>query len=300
MSMPGYRNQVELLLSVLPEVAKESCFALHGGTAINLFVRNMPRLSVDIDLTFLPIEDRMTSLNNISLALQRIKTSVEAILPEIHISHLIKEAKLIITNRIATIKIEVNLIKRGCYAGTERLQLCTNAQETFSAFCEMQVVEKGQLYGGKICAALDRQHPRDVFDIRYMLENEGFTEEIKKGFIFNLISSNRPINEILFPNFKDLKDTFEIQFQGMSMEKFGYEDYKQTRVDLIKVIHAKLLPDDKQFLLRIEEGTPDWNCFDFRKFPSVQWKLQNIRGFREQNPEKHLELYNMLKNNLLP
>lgn len=47
-----YNHQVRLLLAVLPEIAKEHCFALHGGTAINLFIRNMPRLSVDIDLTY--------------------------------------------------------------------------------------------------------------------------------------------------------------------------------------------------------------------------------------------------------
>lgn len=61
-----YKKQVELLLKTLPEVAKETCFALHGGTAINLFIRNMPRLSVDIDLTYLPIEGYETSRTNIN------------------------------------------------------------------------------------------------------------------------------------------------------------------------------------------------------------------------------------------
>ncbi len=46
-----YRKQVELLVRTIPNVAEEKCFALKGGTAINLFIRNMPRLSVDIDLT---------------------------------------------------------------------------------------------------------------------------------------------------------------------------------------------------------------------------------------------------------
>lgn len=63
--MSKYKHQVSLLLQVLPEVAKEPVFALHGGTAINLFVRDMPRLSVDIDLTYTPIEDRKTSFKNI-------------------------------------------------------------------------------------------------------------------------------------------------------------------------------------------------------------------------------------------
>ncbi len=82
-----YKKQVALLLSVLPEVAKESCFALHGGTAINLFVRDMPRLSVDIDLTYIPIEDRVTTFANISIALEKIKTTIEATIPGVAVSH---------------------------------------------------------------------------------------------------------------------------------------------------------------------------------------------------------------------
>lgn len=57
-----YKDQVKLLLDVLPLVSKGQCFALHGGTAINLFIRNMPRLSVDIDITYLPIEDGILPL----------------------------------------------------------------------------------------------------------------------------------------------------------------------------------------------------------------------------------------------
>lgn len=68
-----YRQQVALLLRVLPFVEEERAFALKGGTAINLFVRDMPRLSVDIDLTWLPVEDRATSLAAINAAMLRIK-----------------------------------------------------------------------------------------------------------------------------------------------------------------------------------------------------------------------------------
>lgn len=87
MTKQVYNNQVILLLKVLPEVAKETCFSLHGGTAINLFIRDMPRLSVDIDLTYLPIEDRITTLSNISAALKRIKVNLEKIIKDVRISH---------------------------------------------------------------------------------------------------------------------------------------------------------------------------------------------------------------------
>ena len=59
MSSQKYKNQVRLLLRFLHSMAQEECFALHGRMAINLFMRNMPRLSVDIDQTYLPIEDNV-------------------------------------------------------------------------------------------------------------------------------------------------------------------------------------------------------------------------------------------------
>ena len=70
----AYRAQVRLLLDVLPIIAEEKDLALKGAAAINLFVRNLPRLSVDIDLTYLPMDGRDAAIANISAALLRIKT----------------------------------------------------------------------------------------------------------------------------------------------------------------------------------------------------------------------------------
>jgi predicted nucleotidyltransferase component of viral defense system len=73
----SYRKQVALLVKIVPLVAKEVVFALKGGTAINLFLRNMPRLSVDIDLTYLPVKDRASSLKEIDTAMHRIAKEIE-------------------------------------------------------------------------------------------------------------------------------------------------------------------------------------------------------------------------------
>jgi Nucleotidyl transferase AbiEii toxin, Type IV TA system len=73
-------RQVVLLIELLPLVGRESCFALKGGTAINLFVRDLPRLSVDIDLTYLPIEGRAESLRHIEEALHRLGSAIETAL----------------------------------------------------------------------------------------------------------------------------------------------------------------------------------------------------------------------------
>lgn len=169
--MSEYRSQVSLLLQVLPEVANEPVFALHGGTAINLFVRNMPRLSVDIDLTYTLIESREASLKTILTHLDRLKTKFTTSFPKACISLQRQTLKLYITTSNAQIKLEVNQINRGLIGHPVTLILCEKAQQEFDAFCSIPVVPLGQLYGGKICAALDRQHPRDLFDIKYFLEN---------------------------------------------------------------------------------------------------------------------------------
>lgn len=80
-----YRQQVELLVRTLPSVAAETVFALKGGTAINLFVRDLPRLSVDIDLTYLPVKPRNDSLSEIEETLQRIGNSISQSLPDVKV-----------------------------------------------------------------------------------------------------------------------------------------------------------------------------------------------------------------------
>ena len=296
--MASFKRQVSLLLMALPEVAKESCFALHGGTAINLFVRDMPRLSVDIDLTYVPIEDRETSIKNISQALVRIKVNIEAIIPKVRVTHQQDELKLQIASRGAQIKLEVNQAIRGTLGSPSKMILCEKAQNDFDAFCAIQIVPIGQLFGGKICAGLDRQHPRDFFDIKYLLANEGFSKEIKKGFILSILSSNRPINELLFPNFIDQHLTITNQFDGMSNEPFSYEDFEVTRRKMVQMIHQNLTKGDKEFLLSFENTTPDWNTYDFERYPAVQWKLKNLKQLLAINPEKHRTQYEALKKNL--
>ncbi|KYG76192.1 putative nucleotidyltransferase component of viral defense system [Roseivirga ehrenbergii] len=294
MAEPFYKSQVSLMLQVLPEVAKEECFALHGGTAINLFVRDMPRLSVDIDLTYIPIEDRNTSFQRIAEALLRIKENITNILPSADIQFQKDISKLQVVNRGVQIKIEVNQTNRGLLEPPVKLVLCNSAQEEFDAFCATQVVSIGQLYGGKICAALDRQHPRDLFDVKLMLENEGLTEEIKKGLILCILSSNRPIHELLSPNLLDQSQAFINQFEGMTIEPFTYEEYEATRLELIKTIQNNLEDQDKKFLLSLKELSPNWSIYNFERFPSVQWKSQNLKRLKEDNPRKHLELSKLL------
>lgn len=290
-----YEKQVELLLQILPEVAKVEIFALHGGTCINLFVRDMLRLSVDIDLTYIPIEDRSTSLSKILEGLNIIADKIRKIIPDAIIDVKEQEFKLIVSVKNVVVKVEVSVMNRGLLGSAENRTLCEKAQETFEAFCEISSVSIGQLYGGKICAALDRQHPRDLFDVKYLLQNEGFSKEIKEGFLLMLLCSERPINEMLNPHLLDQKMAFENQFEGMASEDFSYEDYEKTRIKLIEVINQELTQEDKKFLLSFKNLTPDWSIYPFSEFPGVKWKQLNLNKLKNNNPKKHKQLFDKLK-----
>jgi len=283
----AYKHQVRLLLDVLPEVAKESCLAMHGGTAINLFVRDMPRLSVDIDLTYVEISEREESINAINEALARIKERIEGLRPTAQIIHRGSVCKLQVTDQGAIIKVEANMIGRGLLGEASRLQLCGAAQEEFEIFCAVPVVPIGQLYGGKLCAALDRQHPRDLFDVRLLLDNEGFNDEIRQGFLYGLACSNRPTHELLSPNLIDQSVALTNQFEGMSLLEFSYRDFEDTRQELIDTIHSQLDDNDKAFLWSLNRLKPDWSICDFQEYPSVQWKLQNLAKLHDNSPEKY-------------
>jgi predicted nucleotidyltransferase component of viral defense system len=298
MSNHHYHKQVALLISIIPEIALDHRFALHGGTAINLFHRDMPRLSVDVDLTYIPIEDRETSFTNISVALTNIKSTIEKRLQGSRVEHKVELHKLLVSHNDAIIKIEVSQIVRGTLGAVTEKMLCKKAQEKFDTFCSINIVPNGQLYGGKVCAAMDRQHPRDIFDVKHLMQREGFTKEIKEGFLFRLLSSDRSIQDVLFPNLQDQRLAMSNQFAGMSEEDFSYQEYEFVRATMIKTVQASITAEDKLFILGFKDVIPDWSIYNFEAYPSIKWKLQNLEKIKASNPAKHKELYTLLKSKL--
>ena len=298
MSYSNYQKQVALLIRVIPEIALDTRFALHGGTAINLFDRDMPRLSVDIDLTYIPIEDRETSFNNISAALIKIKERIENRLQGSRVEHKVDNHKLLVSYDEAMIKIEVSQIVRGLLGAVTEKILCEKAQIKYDAFCAINIVSNGQLYGGKICAAMDRQHPRDIFDVKQLLKDEGFNKEVKEGFLFRLLSADRSIQDVLFPNLQEHRLAMMNQFTGMSDELFTYEEYEQVRETMVKKVQGSLTAEDKFFILAFKNGSPDWSIYNFESYPSIQWKLLNLEKIKSSNSSKHKELYDSLKRKL--
>lgn len=180
-----YRNQVRLLLKVLPTVAEVEEFALKGGTAINFFWRNFPRLSVDIDLTYIPIKGREESLDDIKKGIEHIAQTVSSRMGDSNVTTQKSGgtvSKLLIRSDGAQVKLEVNTVLRGALFGSGEKELVTSLQDEFELFVAIPTLSMEDLYGGKLCAALDRQHPRDLFDVKLLLENEGLTERIRIAF----------------------------------------------------------------------------------------------------------------------
>ena len=295
-----YRKQVALLIRIMPSVYKIKEFAVHGGTAINLFHRNLLRYSVDIDVTYIPIENRQQSLASINQKLLEVKKNIEKTIPGVVVKHKPDVWKLLCTLGDATVKIEVNATKRGIIGDVVELPLCEKARNEFSMGCKARTVSFSQLYGGKITAALSRQHPRDLFDCKYM-ELQSF-DDVKNGFMLCLLGSDKPIIESLQPHDIDQTEALENQFQGMTETLFGYEDYLESRTALLSLVNGGLTITDKEFLLSFEQGEPDWNkccAGDLSQYPSVQWKLLNIGKLKESNPVKFEQGVNKLRRYLL-
>lgn len=282
-----YKQKVEFLLRILPIIMEEGVFALHGGTAINLFLKDLPRYSIDIDLTYIPLADRQSSIDDINNHLKAITDKAKRAFKGIHITHITETCKLLCEYQGKQVKVEVNKTKRGIAGGEiQRLPLSEKAQEEFGLYCEADIVPSSLLYGGKIAAALSRQHPRDLFDVKHM---DISLKECREGFIFCLLGSDKPLHESFDPNLLDQRDAMSNQFEGMTDIAFTYDEYEETRQKLIEDVNALMTDKDREFLISFEQGTPKWDDYEFaymKDYPSVKWKQLNLQKLAKQNPEK--------------
>ncbi len=173
--------------------------------------------------------------------------------------------------------------------------MCKTACDFFEEEVRCMVMSPGDLYGGKICAALDRQHPRDFYDVKILLENEGITEKIMESFVVYLSSNNRPISELLSPQMINTEAVFQREFTGMAQIPLTYDDLMEARTSLVRTINKVLTNNHRQFLLSVKEGSPNFKLINIKgieKLPALQWKIKNIQ---KMNPKKHKEAVEKLK-----
>lgn len=284
-----YYGQVSLLVRVLPVVAREDCLALKGGTAINLFVRDLPRLSVDIDLAYLPICERTAALKEIDASLSRIGATLSGRPYGFQVRPGKKQegklCGLLVSEREATIKIELSPVLRGCVypAGFRRITVTAEAE---FGFAEASVLSFADLYAGKIVAALDRQHPRDLFDVKLLLAAEGISDELFRAFMVYLISHDGSIERVLNPTMNSLEDLYQKQFVGMTVDNVTLEELERARTELIGALHRWMGDREKSFLLSFKRGEPQWELLGIDHvpaLPAVRWKMLNLARMPQDN-----------------
>jgi predicted nucleotidyltransferase component of viral defense system len=289
-----YLDTARLLTQVAPLVFVDDTFALKGGTAINLFVRDMPRLSVDLDLVFPdhtpPRSEALTRINEaIRQAAERLKKrGFQTHTPAAAAG----ETKLLVRRDSIQVKVEVNFVMRGTVRPVRRASLTPVARDVLMADLEIPVVSLEDVYGGKLVAALDRQHPRDLFDVMQLFAHEGITPGIRRAFVVYLASSNRPIHEVLFTPLRDIRHDYEHNFQGMTAEPVPLDALLAARERMMREIREGLDDDERRFLLSLVAGAPDWSLLGIEHLeylPGLRWKLQNLAQLKKANPKKFAE-----------
>jgi len=287
----SYIDIARMIARVAPFVFADQTFALKGGTAINLFLRDMPRLSVDLDLVFPDYTiPRDEALARIAVRLQKAEEGLKARGFETRTSASgVSETKLMVRRDGVEVKIEVNSVMRGTLYPVQRASLTEAAKALLQADVEVPLVSMEDVYGGKLVAAMDRQHPRDLFDVLQLFAHEGITPNIRKAFVVYLASHNRPVHEVLFPNLRDINLDYERTFNGMTAEPVPLANLLAARDELVRQLHQGLEDNEREFLVSIVRNRPEWSLMGFshlQQLPGLRWKLQNLSQLQRSNPKK--------------
>lgn len=287
-----YLELVKLLARVAPIVFAQPGFALKGGSAINLFVRELPRLSVDLDLVFLDrTSERLPALATIAAALHAMadhltRLGFVAHLPQTADGH---EARLLVRQGRLEVKVEVNSVLRGAVLPARTARLTEAARARLKADLRLPVLATEELYAGKLVAMLDRQHPRDLFDLKLLLENEGITTLIRRCFVAYLAFHNRPIHEVLFARPQPLDFAYKREFVGMTAQPVALNELQAVQTALLRSVPAALDGEERAFLRSLARAEPEWALLGLphlSEMPAARWKMANLLRLRQANPRK--------------
>ena len=170
--------------------------------------------------------------------------------------------------------------------------LTAAASGALLADLDIPVVSLEDLYACKLVAAMDRQHPRDLFDVMQLFDHEGITPGIRRAFVVYLASNNRPLHEVLFPLFRDIQHDHTHNFDGMTAEPVPLDDLLATRERLVRELQQGLDDNERQFLLSLVSAEPEWSLLGIdhlEQLPAIRWKLQNLAKLKKNNPKKFTE-----------
>lgn len=297
----AYLDAVRLLLDVAPSIFRQPGFALKGGTAINLFLREMPRLSVDLDLVFADHQPgRDDAIRMISSHLESIRGDLNELgmTCQAATTQSGDELKLFIERNRTRVKVEVNHVFRGTILPVGSRSPTNDAQDRFFTDIEIPVLHPDELYGSKLVAAMDRQHPRDIFDVLKLYQEGGLTEGIVECFVCYIAGHNRPIHEVLFANEIDITSSYANEFVGMTRDPVPLEILLETRGRLFAELPARLSGNHRSFLMSLAEAEPDWSlmsCPHLAEMPALRWKLANLERLKSGNSSKFAQQSSELK-----
>lgn len=199
------------------------------------------------------------------------------------------ETKLLVRHDDLAVKIEVNTVIRGTIHPTRIVSLTPTASDALMADLALPLLSTEEIYGGKLVAAMDRQHPRDLFDAMALFEHGGVTPEIRRAFVVYLASHNRPLHEVLFPQPKDIRLAYEGSFAGMTNEAVSLDALLETREKLFRESPASLDANERDFLRTLALARPDWSLLGIphlEELPAIRWRLQNLRELARSQPGK--------------
>lgn len=158
----------------------------------------------------------------------------------------------------------------------------------FSTTVRAPVLAEAEQYGSKIVAALDRHHPRDLFDVLKFYEQADLTSDILDVVVIYLAGHNRPTHEVLFGTDKDIRTSYANSFVGMTFEESpSIEMLVDVRTRLRADITQRLTEKHRDFLIGLAEANPDWSLLDCEYSespPGLRWKLINLKKFEENRP----------------
>jgi predicted nucleotidyltransferase component of viral defense system len=285
-------DTVRLMLGLAPHVFQQPLFAMKGGTALNIFLHDMPRLSVDIDVVF--VDHRTSRDAALSIIREELRSLAQRLEPLGCTSALLNtkdgdEVKIVVSRGNVSVKIEVNYNFRGTLLPVTPLRIAAKAGELFATDVTVPSLAPEELYGGKIVAALDRQHPRDFFDVREMLRHEHLDDIVIDCFVCYLGGHNRAVHDVLFSKDKSMTAMYEQQFEGMTSEPVPLAKLEEARQSLRKQLRDKLKDHHKQFLLSLVRLEPEWGLMPFvhlRDMPALQFKMRNLASLRRRSPKK--------------
>ena len=278
-----YTDQVKLLVEILPMLAREPRFALKGGTAINLFEHDLPRLSVDIDLTWLPVSDFATDSALIAESLTALGEALRSGPMRLQVQTSANQGaqinRIIASRGRAQVKIETSPVMRGTVHPVRSMTVQPAVEAAFG-FAQVQVLHFADLFAGKLAAALSRQHPRDLFDMGPVLEQEQLDVMLWRTFLIYLVCSPKPAAELLDPaEPRDFATIFADHFEGMTAAPTSAEALLAIRDRLLTRMRELLDDTSCEFLMAVERETPDFDLLGMPQaatLPAIRRKLENL------------------------